>query len=164
MTMQRTLPILVLLALLLGGGAARAACLLCTCTATAVNIDFGVYVPIAVSSTDSVGSVRVRCSLAGTGTLPLLVSYDLGLSAGNSGSTAAREMRSSGSPLSYNLYADSARSRIWGEAGSADQVTVSYGTGLFGTWVQTDMYGRIFARQNPRPGSYSDTIVVTVSY
>jgi spore coat protein U-like protein len=154
----------VLLALLLPAGRAEAACVLCTCTATAVTLDFGVYVPTSALATDGVGAVRVRCSLIGTGALPVLVSYDLGLSAGRSGSTAQREMRGSGHRLDYNLYSDSARSQVWGEAGTADQVTVSYGTALFGTWVQTDIYGRITARQNVKAASYTDTITVTVSY
>jgi len=151
-------------ALLLGGGPARAACVACVCTATAVTLDFGIYVPTAAAPTDGVGSVRVRCSLGGTGVLPLLTSYDIGLSAGHSGSTAVRQMRSSGNRLDYNLYLDPARSRVWGEAGTADEATVPYGTSLFGTWVQTDIYGRITARQNVPAGSYSDTITITVSY
>jgi len=158
------LAVLLFAALLMGGRAAEAACVGCTCTVSAVTLDFGIYVPNAVSPTDSTGKVSVRCSLLGTGLLPALVSYDVGLSAGSWGAVSERKMRSSNHRLSYNLYADAARSRIWGDTGSSDQVTVSYGTALFGTWVDTPVYARLFARQNVKAGSYTDTIVVTVSY
>ena len=67
----------LLLALLLPAAlssVARADCLLCSCSATTVSMDFGVYVATSVLPTDGVGAVRVRCSLIGTGALPVLVS------------------------------------------------------------------------------------------
>ncbi|HYH23279.1 MAG TPA: spore coat U domain-containing protein [Azospirillum sp.] len=143
---------------------AAADCLLCVCTANTGNLNFGNYNPLSAAPLDDVATVRVRCSLAGTGVLPALVSYDIGLSAGSSGSTNPREMRLDGERLLYNLYSDAARTQVWGEAGSSSQLTVSYGTALLGTWVQSDVYGRIFARQYPAPGRYTDSIVVTVSY
>lgn len=152
------------LVVLLPTAPATAACLLCTCTASADPMSFGSYNPLSTTPLDGTGAVRVRCSLIGIGPLPLLVSYDIGLSAGASGSTGQREMRQGSERLTYNLYSDAARTQVWGEAGSAGQVTVSYGTALFGTWVETPVYGRIFARQYPAAGPYSDSIVVTVSY
>lgn len=143
---------------------AAADCLLCTCTAVAGNLNFGNYNPLSAAPLDDVAFVRVRCSLIGTGVLPVLVSYDIGLSSGNSGGIDPREMRLGGERLLYNLYSDGARTQVWGEAGSSSQVTVSYGTALLGTWVQSDVYGRVFARQYPGPGRYTDSIIVTVSY
>jgi spore coat protein U-like protein len=61
--------------------------------------------------------------------------------------------------ITYGLYRDSARSLVWGSlAGS----TVS-GSGN-GTATAHPVYGRVPPQATPPPGTYSDTVVATVTY
>ncbi len=59
--------------------------------------------------------------------------------------------------LTYQLYQDSARSQVWGEQG--DALTIE-STADGGTDV--DVYGRIEAGQAVPPGTYRDTVLITL--
>jgi spore coat protein U domain-containing protein, fimbrial subunit CupE1/2/3/6 len=157
--------ILVALAACVFAGAAEAAL---TCTASATGVAFGVYNQFAASPLDSTGTVSFSCSL----TFPSSASnvkYTIGLSSGGSGSMLARQMTSVPNQLAYNLYTSSAYAQIWGDGTSGTGVvsnTMKLGSPGFG-WDQTDTYtifGRILAGQNALPGTYSDTIIVTVTF
>jgi spore coat protein U-like protein len=63
--------------------------------------------------------------------------------------------------LNYNLYTAANRAVVWGDATSGT-VTVN-GTGI-GVNVNHGVYGRIPARQNVRAGSYSDIIIVELTF
>ena len=162
-----TRSLLVLLLTLLGWcGPARALCLpaLCSCGVTTTNVAFGSYNPLAFGNTDSTGSVRVQCG----GVAGLLIPFNLAISAGGGGSYAGRRMSSGGNTLSYNLYTDASYTTIWGDGSAASQIVSSGVTldvaGLSPAqtfWV----YGRIPGRQlTAVPGSYADTINVTLTY
>ena len=162
-----TRSLLVLLLTLLGWcGPARALCLpaLCSCGVTTTNVAFGSYNPLAFGNTDSTGSVRVQCG----GVAGLLIPFNLAISAGGGGSYAGRRMSSGGNTLSYNLYTDASYATIWGDGSAASQIVSSGVTldvaGLSPAqtfWV----YGRIPGRQlTAVPGSYADTINVTLTY
>jgi spore coat protein U-like protein len=136
-------------------------------TVTASGPVFGTYNPQNLTPTTSNGSVSVTCiiSLALTASATATVS----LSAGASGSYTPRTMLSAGHPMNYNLFADGAYSQIWGDGtGTSTTVTDNFTFiltgGLFQT-VTSTIYGQIQAQQlNVFPGSYTDTITVTVSY
>jgi spore coat protein U-like protein len=69
-------------------------------------------------------------------------------------------MTSGGNTVGYSLYSDSARTTVWGETIGVDTVAGS-GTGLS---ANVDVYGRVPAQITPAPATYTDTIVVTVTY
>jgi spore coat protein U-like protein len=157
---------LVLTALLgaFAGAGARAATTV-SCTVTAGSIAFGIYNPLATASNASSGSLRIDCSGKGTGSAQ--VTANLTLSAGLSGSFATRKMFSGANTLNYNIFWSTAYNQIMGDGtggsfgGSAGPFTVPAG----GTNSATGtMYGLIPASQDVAPGSYLDTIVVTVTY
>jgi len=132
-----------------------------TCTASAVGVVFGNYNPAQATPLDANGSVTVNCGSAlvfGPSTVTIA------LNAGASGSTfAARRMTSGVNLLAYNLYTNGGYSAVWGD-GSAGTSTVT-GTLNFGNQIFTaTVYGQIPAAQDPAPGSYIDTITVTVNY
>jgi spore coat protein U-like protein len=136
--------------LLLLPALARAA----TCTVSATPVAFGVYPPFSGTATTSTGTVTVHCVGA--------ASIVIALSTGGGGSYANREMTIGASNLAYQLYSDSALTMIWGN-GTAGTVTVSARQ----TGTSTDnytVYGRIPVLQGVRPGAYTDTITVTVTY
>jgi spore coat protein U domain-containing protein, fimbrial subunit CupE1/2/3/6 len=136
-------------------------------TVTATGPAFGTYTPLNVGNTYSNGSVSVTCFISTA--LFGQASASVTLSAGSSGSFSPRKMLSGTNGLNYNLYADSAYTQVWGD-GTAGTSTVTDNftfilTGGLWQMVTTPVYGQIPAQQlSVVPGSYLDTITVTVNY
>lgn len=130
------------------------------CTATALGVAFGTYNPLSATPLDSSGQVTVTC----TG-ISLLISYDILLSTGGSGSYAPRKMTVLSNNLDYNLYTASNRATVWGNGtGGTSVITDGYVLSL-GTVIRNyPVYGQVPAQQNVATGSYADTIIVTVNY
>lgn len=141
--------------LLLAAAAARA---VPSCSFGIVTgVSFGAYDALDTSPLDQTGSVTFQCTDLGAGT----VTVDL--SAGNSGSYAAREMRKGTDSLQYNLYLDASRTQIWGDA--------TAGTFHFGPFAPADgvdetltIFGRIPAQQASPVGAYTDTVIATINF
>jgi spore coat protein U-like protein len=123
------------------------------CTVTATNLNFGTQT-LLNAGVDASNTVSVRC--------PAAMPYTIGLNGGNAGTSdpAAREMNNGGNIVTYGIYRDAARSLGWGDTIGVNTVGGT-GTGSFQNYTA---YGRIPAQATPPPGSYSDTIVVTVTY
>ncbi len=138
------------------------------CSVTSSAVAFGIYNPFNAFALDSTATVSVTCSLTRPETVT--VPYTLGLTAGSSASFAVRTMISGPSTLNYNLYADNARSIIWGDGSSGTSVVagslgLGHGLGNNGTNTATHTeYARMPAQQDVLPGSYNDSIVVTVTW
>ncbi|RZM31611.1 MAG: SCPU domain-containing protein, partial [Sphingomonas sp.] len=65
----------------------------------------------------------------------------------------------------YQLYADPARTQIWGDGSGGSSTVRSFDIiPLLGGSSTYQIYGRIPANLSPRPGAYNDTITITVSY
>jgi spore coat protein U-like protein len=62
--------------------------------------------------------------------------------------------------ITYGLYQDSARSNAWGDTIGTNTES---GTGTGSNQALT-VYGRVGAQITSSPGSYSDAVVVTVTY
>ena len=125
-----------------------------TCTInSASTLNFGTQ-GILATNVDQTSTVQVTC----TNTTP----YNIGLDAGTgSGATVAtRKLTSGGNTVNYTLYSDSGRTTVWGNTVSTDTVA---GTGN-GSGQNYTVYGRIPAQTTPAPGTYNDTITVTVTY
>lgn len=120
------------------------------CTVVAQGVAFGTYNSLSATSLDSTGNVAVICDV--------IAPYTIALSAGN-GSSSSRTMLSGAKTLDYNLFTDATRTGVWGD-GSGNTGTVS-GIGLFANHT---VYGRMPPRQNAQVGSYSDLIIVTVTF
>ncbi|MDN3556612.1 Csu type fimbrial protein [Halomonas maura] len=157
-------PLPALLILLVAGlGMPRpAAALLESCEVSATGVSFGTYDPLDASDTEAAGNVEVTCTVVLVG---LLVTYDIELSTGGSGTYFPREMASGTNSLEYQLYTDATRATVWGD-GVSGTGTRGFNTFLsVGTHTQDyAVYGSIPAGQMVEAGSYSDTITVTVLY
>jgi spore coat protein U-like protein len=123
------------------------------CTIGATAISFGSQ-GILSSNKDAQGTLSVQC----TTNLPYAVSLD----GGTSGATnpTQRKMTFSTSNVIYGIYQDAARSLPWGSTSGVNTVSGT-GTGLTQTLT---VYGRVAPQTTPSPGTYSDTIVATVTY
>jgi spore coat protein U-like protein len=132
-----------------------------TCSATASNLNFGTYTPgggaLAINT-----SVLVKCTSGTT----FKVALNSGSTAG--GSFAQRLMANGAATLQYNLYLDQKFGTIFGDGSASTQVAPGTGAGVTtANQVQVTVFGSLpdsTTNQAAIPGSYSDTIAVTVSY
>jgi spore coat protein U-like protein len=147
----------LLTALALTATAAQVDALTCSLTQT-VPVSFGGYDVFDPGARDSAGSIVFRCDNVG-----LSDGVIVDLSAGHSASYNPRAMLGAGDVMQYNLFLDAAATTVWGNG--------TGGTGHYGPArppegqdVRLNVFGRIPPQQNITVGSYSDTIVLTISF
>ena len=122
----------------------------------ASDLDFGSRTALA-SAVDGASTITLAC--------PDNVSWKVGLDNGQHASGTQRRMqRPAGDAIRYDLYRDPARTQRWGNdtAGGTDTVNGS-GAGQPDPRVLT-VYGRVPAQALAPPGTYTDTITVTLVY
>ena len=124
-----------------------------SCNVNTTNLNFGT-VGLLTSTTNGTGTLSVQCSSGAP--------YTVSLSGGNSGATdpTQRKMSFSSSTITYGLYRDSAHSQPWG---STVGTNTASGTGT-GSSQNLTVYGSVPAQTTPGPGTYSDSIIATVTY
>ncbi len=130
-----------------------------SCTLTASAVSFGNYSPLSADT--STGLIKTTCV---SGSL-ITFSYTLALSSG-AGSFTSRHFAGSTPYFNYQLYLDSAGTQVWGD-GTGTSMTKSDTLVLLPTVQQQHsytIYGKVPARQYVPPGSYSDSITVTLTY
>ncbi len=154
------------LPLLLVAGRAQAAA---DCTVSASGVAFGVYDQSSTIDDDSTGTITVTCTNIGNGGGVTRLNYAVALSSGASGAYTQRFMTSGTPRLDYNLYIDPARSLVWGNGNNGTRVitgSMTVGPGV-GNGTRTDtytVYGRVPAEQDAAVGSYTDAIVLTLTF
>lgn len=166
------LPVLALLALLFGfASVARAQ----SCDVTVpLAPAFGQYDPIgahaAAPNDTASGSVRVECIPRGNAKVPFSATLDLGQ---HSTGGIVRRLRSGANHLGYQIYLDGARSQVFGNTGGGVSVScttgesIGYCTGSSAgsTRIATfPIYGRMPGGQDAAPGTYTDTLAVTITF
>jgi spore coat protein U-like protein len=139
------------------------------CTLNTTGLSFGNYNPTATTPVGTMTSGTLLCTYTGTGFTALIT-----LSTGNSGSYATRRMVFGAQSLSYNVYLDPGYSVIFGNGSAGtDDFTVCFPggtvlcagvTGQNGVTYTGTVYGLIPAGQNVTAGTYTDNLVVTVTY
>jgi spore coat protein U-like protein len=125
-----------------------------TCTINSASaLNFGNQ-GILSANVDQTSTIQVTC----TNTTPYNIGLDAGTGAG--ATVATRKLTSGGATVNYTLYSDTGRTTVWGNTVGTDTVAA---TGN-GTGQNYTVYGRIPVQTTPAPGTYSDTITVTVTY
>lgn len=138
------------------------------CSITAVSLNFGTYDPVVTSADDSVGTVTVTCRHVSGGAER--VNYSVTLSNGLFGTSATtRKMGAGTGRLGYNVFADPARTRVWGNGSNSTviatgEMTVGPGAGNGTKTFMHTVYGRIPQLQDAVPGTYNDTMVLTLTF
>jgi spore coat protein U-like protein len=124
-----------------------------TCSVAAIDLDFGTAGTLTTNG-DASTTVSPTCT-KGT-------AYNIGLNGGLSGATdpIRRKMIKAAEFVLYGLYRDSSRSLPFGNIIGTNTVT---GTGS-GLAQSVAVFGRIPPQATPSPGTYNDTIVVTLTY
>ena len=148
-----------------GHGEAQAAV---DCSITSVNLNFGVYDPAATAADDSVGTITVTCRHISGGADR--INYSVTLSNGQNGTSATTRAMASGTRrLGYNVFRDPARTQTWGTGSggtviASGSMTVGPGNGNNLKTAVHSVYGRIPQLQDAAPGTYADTMVVTLTF
>ncbi|MDD5480931.1 spore coat U domain-containing protein [Rhodoferax sp.] len=130
-----------------------------SCHVSTAALAFGAYNTASPAPLDVMGSLDLHCSNK--------VHAELSLSVGNgtgaSYSGGRKMTRAGGSnTLTYNLYADAARTRVLGD-GTHGSVTLKINSNK-NNYSQT-IWGRLPGGQTSAlPGNYQDMVVATVSY
>lgn len=123
------------------------------CLVSVGNVDFGTR-GVLSANVDAQGSVTATCT-AGT-------TYTISLSGGTANAApTARKMSKAAETVTYGLYKDTNRSQPWGDATTPGSTMAGTGTGS--AQVLT-VYGRVPPQTTPTPGTYTDTVVVTLTY
>ena len=125
-----------------------------SCSVSVTAMDFGLISRQLTAPIDQSAQITVSC----TNAAPYTVGLGFGLHAVDAG-PSGRRMLSGSDLLAYGVYHDAGRSLDWGTSPASQTA----GTGSGSAQVLT-VFGRIFSPQTPATGSYSDQIVVTVTY
>lgn len=138
---------------LIGPGTALAK----TCTVTSAMVAFGSYNPTASIHVDTIGVVTLDCD----GSFNAVLSIDVGSGAGAGYARGRKMTNADGNTLRYNLYASASRTQVLGD-GTGGSVTLR----IKGQKVESQaIWARIPANQRTAfAGSYSDTLMATISY
>lgn len=122
------------------------------CTVSATGLNFASINPISGNAYDSTATIIVTC--------PTATSFSVHLSPG-AGAYGQRIMSSGTNTMRYSLFLDSAMTEIWGD-GTAG---TSFWSGTAGSaGASHTVYGHIPYQPTTVPGTYTDTITVTVTY
>jgi spore coat protein U-like protein len=143
------------------------------CTMSTSGLAFGNYDPTSASAVAANGSISFMCTYTGTGFTATLT-----ISPGKSGSYTNRTLTFGAQSLNYNIYVNAADTEIFG-GGTGSGVTGTYyyylcypgggvvcsgGGGQSGTQYVAPMYGLLPGGQDVSAGTYSDTIIATLTY
>ena len=123
------------------------------CSVSAATLNFG-STGVLRAALDAMSSVTVTC----TNGAPYTVALDGGLSGATN--PAQRKMSQAAQTITYGLYQDAGRATPWGDSAGVN-TAAGTGSGLAQTFT---VYGRVPAQNTPAPGTYSDTVVMTISY
>jgi spore coat protein U-like protein len=131
---------------------AGSASVLANCMVAATNIGFGSQ-GLLTANIDQTGTVSVTCTSGTT--------YNVGLGDGqqNAG-PSGRAMALGANKVAYGLYRDGARSQVWGNTIGTNTVGGA-GTGAAQNFT---VYARVAPQTTPPAGTYSDVVVVTITY
>jgi spore coat protein U-like protein len=124
-----------------------------SCNVVASNLNFGTTGDLT-SAIAAQSQINVQCS-NGTG-------YNVALDGGLTGAVdpTQRKMAFGANTITYGLYQNSAHSIPWGSTIGSNVVS---GTGS-SISQPISVYGYVPVQSMPTPGTYSDTVVVSVSY
>ena len=127
------------------------------CTISTAAVAFGSYDPVVANAStnlDSTGGITIACTKGATATI--------GLNTGANASGSARRLADGSSNyLSYDIYKDSSRTSVWGNAG-ADLYTPAAAPNKSPRTFTA--YARVTSNQDVPAGSYTDTVTATVNF
>jgi spore coat protein U-like protein len=143
------------------------------CSMSTSGLAFGSYNPTSSTAVSTSGSISFNCTYTGTGFTAIVA-----ISAGSSGNYSNRTLLFGTQALNYNIYVNAADTETFGGGtGNGSSGTWYYylcyagggvicagGSGQSGTTYVAPMYGVLPAGQDVSAGTYSDTILATITF
>jgi len=123
------------------------------CTITTTPVAFGAYDVLLTTPLDATGSVTITCTKGAATTI--------GLDPGLNFLLNRRMNLGTTDFLSYELYSESGRTTVWGNAAGSWLSPVAAPSKTARVFT---VYGRIAAAQDVPAGDYADTVTATVNY
>lgn len=139
-----------------------------TCAVSGAQLVFGSFTSIAGLGSagdldrDTTADLAITC----TGDSGTTLGVEVQLDGGSTGNPSNRQLSGPG-VLAYNIYADAARTQVWGDgsAGTGQSATITLSPGSSSGSATLTAYGRIPRGQRNVPvGAYTDTVLLTVVY
>lgn len=128
------------------------------CNVSGSTLSFGTTInPIGTVPVDASSTLTVEC----TNTTPFTLSLNAGTNAGGASNFTQRKLKNGSYTLGYQLYTDSGRTAIWGDGTSG---STTYGSNGTGGLLTVTIYGRLPSLTGTIPGTYTDTVTVTITY
>lgn len=132
-----------------------------SCRVNSGALNFNTYDPGGVNASTPLqrsGSFRVTCTNGTPGTV--MLSQGNNPTGGSSDASPLRRMEGDpGIYLRYDIYQDVGYTTVWGNTTGTAEAVIGTGGQSFLT-----VYGRVLPGQIVPPGTYSDTVTVTVSF
>lgn len=131
------------------------------CNIGVSTMNFGSVSSIS-ANIDSTATITAQC----TNTTP----YSIGLNNGANASGSQNRMRLGATTnyINYEIYTDSARTHLWSTTTSTTSCTGGTSTCVLATGTGSNqtvtIYGRVPAQSLPAAGTFTDTVVVTVTF
>lgn len=123
------------------------------CLLNTQDVNFGTQ-GVLTSNIDANGQVSITCTPD--------TDYTVELGNGLAGTgPAARVMTSGPETITYGLYKNAARTMPWGDSATPGSTVSGTGNGVA---QGLTVHGRVPPQTTPPPGTYTDTIVVTLTY
>jgi spore coat protein U-like protein len=135
--------------------------LLASCSVSTTVMNFGSTSSFIIANVNTTATITAQC----TSTTP----YSIGLDNGQNASGGQRRMSvGGGNYVSYGLYTDSGYSNAWTSTTSTTGCTSGANTCFLGTGTGSNqsitLYGQVPPQTAPAVGTYSDTVVVTLTF
>ena len=144
----------------------------CAISPGSLNIAFNAYDPVSATPRTASASVTLTCTHLTGGSQT--INWAMQLNNGSSGTcvgVAGRTLRRVGSPtdmIGYNIYKGSVANGVWGNSGCGTyptgSMTVSNGNPNNIKSITQTLFGQIPINQFAPAGSYTDPLVLTISF
>ena len=130
-----------------------------SCIITGGTLAFGVYDTVSGAAVDASMAQSVECTQGAMTTITLGEGDHA--DAGSAAAAPLRRLNDGGtSYLSYSLFSDVGRTTVWGDTADTGKDYTATSSAASNQTV----YGRLAANQNAVPGSYADTVIVTITF
>ncbi len=129
------------------------------CSVSGTTLHFGAALDpvLTPQPVDASSTLTVRC----TNTTPYTVALDAGSNAGGATAFGNRSMTNGSELLGYQLYLNPGRTTVWGDGTGGSSTQAGTGSGSDQTLT---VHGRLPILSGAVPGSYADTVTVTITY
>lgn len=129
-----------------------------TCDIAGGNVAFGAYDATSRGNLDTTGSLSISCN----GRFQAILSVSVGNGAGATYGGGRKMTRiGGGGTLTYNIYADAARTQVLGDGTGGGATLLINGQNTYTQPIWARILG---GQQRVASGSYTDTVVATISY